>query len=701
MVSVGIVFEQNSDYVYSINTIMNQTYDSMELICTLYEGSNISAYDILECIRIHRRNNIERVHIILSKQKKTFKEHLQDILQECKGKYAFFLSSHDAFYTQNTISNVVDIAIQNKAGVCGNTVFYSDGQYLKSEGFSIPENGIGFCEIVQAIQKSFSFLFFTEDLKELSVVNKESSLLKISQSKEPCLRHEMKKSKETNSFLMLAAEKNNRFLNYTDSSYLQSFLQKIFRKELTKEIIQDEIKSVHDFIIGKQNGGHWNVTFSDKQMLYFLEQIGTIINHKFFQKQQLSKVFKEIKKISKKQIKIAMLTQEYYLWPSLKSVYDAAVADPRFSVDLIHIPFTHIRKKTNITKELECYRSAGYPIKRYDEYRLDQESPDIVVYMKPYDSIPKEFLFNNIDKVVRRGIYIRYAPSVNVIMDKQLKEYLFTLPAYFLMWKCLAYTKKEFMEAQRYSYQKGKEWLPIGHPRDDLSFDDLSREEKDYYIQLKSLVKEKTVFVWNTAAHMKIDDITSFGSFLEWGEKIIEAFQRDKTLFLIWRPHPLFFNALNEIWGEKKFKTFLNEVKKIDNIFIDEYKQYTPAILLSDAFISDMSSLIDLYIPSLKPIMLTKLSKRTLDGYDPAFLETVYLLKQTEDIKNFLEMCNHKAHIKEMIQREYALNNYFSLKTDKRVSENLLDFISQGIYKEEQLLFCKRREKKGDVSKFI
>lgn len=677
----------------------------MEIICSLYEGINISAYDILECIRVHRRNNVERVHIILTKQKKSFAEHIHTILEECKGEYVIFLSSHDAFYSQNAIANVVGMAAQNNMGICGNTVLYSDGEYLKNKEFPISEKGMFFSEIIHAIRESFSFLFITNELRRLSVSQQKGHeklcLFHLFQSNEPCLRHEIKNSKATDTIPTNTKEITNPFLNYTDSTYLQSFLQKIFKTELTKEKIGDEIKAVHDFIIGKQNGGYWNITLSDRQMLYFLEQIGTIVNHKFFRKQQLMKVLKEIKKISKGQIKITLLTQEYYLWPSLKSVYDAATKDPRFSVDLVHIPFTHIHKRTDMAEELECYRNEGYSIKQYDEYRLDQESPDVVIYLKPYDSIPKEFLFNNIDKVVRRGIYIRYAPSVNFIMNEQLVEYLFTLPAYFLMWKCLAYTKKEFIEAKRYSYQKGNEWLPIGHPRDDFTFDDLSKEDKDYYIQLKSLAKGKTIFVWNTAAHIKLDDISSYGSFLEWGEKIISAFQENKTLFLIWRPHPLFFNTLKEIWGLERYKTFLEQIRKIDNIFIDEYKQYTPALLLSNAFISDMSSLISLYIPSLRPIMLTKLSKQTSKNYDPAFLEALYLLEQTEDIKKFLYMCEHKIHIKESEQKEYALNNFFSLNSNKRVSENLLDFIAQGIYEEETVLFCERGEKEGDVGKFI
>lgn len=59
VVSIGIIFGQDSDHIYSINTIIDQVYLSMELICSFYEGINISSYNCMNKIILNNPKSLQ------------------------------------------------------------------------------------------------------------------------------------------------------------------------------------------------------------------------------------------------------------------------------------------------------------------------------------------------------------------------------------------------------------------------------------------------------------------------------------------------------------------------------------------------------------------------------------------------------------------------------------------------------------------
>ena len=180
------------------------------------------------------------------------------------------------------------------------------------------------------------------------------------------------------------------------------------------------------------------------------------------------------------------------------------------------MPFEHVRKKTSAADELNFYRKAGYPIKAYSEYDISKESPDVIVYMKQYDSVPEDFLIRNIDKVVRRCVYIRYAPFANVVMNSKIEELHFELPFYFVMWKALVFHKNELDIAINCSWRNGREWWPLGHRREDFTEKDFTEEERIYVEKLRKWAKGRKVFLWNTSHIMKDTELPPQGTFLEW-----------------------------------------------------------------------------------------------------------------------------------------------------------------------------------------
>lgn len=695
-VSIGIFFDEETDYVHTINLITAQNYKEMELICYLYEGIGISAYNILEIIRMHRTNNIKRVIIITDKKKIDFEKKIKKVQEQSTGKWIIFLKGNESLMSCDCIKKMVDTSIKYNKSILIKSVIKWKKIIIGFKGVGI-KNNFDENNVIRKIALGYIFLLKNQCIEEVS--RRERKNVEIKKINKFGVIH-IRKHKQTKK------ERKKVFkeykINCTNAIYLENFIDKIVNEIITKKEIISEINVAKNFICGKAKDGYWGLSQSDQGLLFYLDEIYKIqiscdVQHR---KEKIKTLKARIEDNKESFIKILMLTQEYYLWSSLKSVYDQAKSDERFLIDLVYLPFFHNQKRLKAEEEIQYYLDAGYDIKKWNDYDMAEKSPDVVIVMKPYDSIPIEYRMDNLDKIVRRAIYIRYAPSVNFALDAKLIELLFTLPAYFVMWKCLAYTKVEKENAKHYAYQRGKEWLEIGHPRDDFSVEDFNENDKEYYDFLIEKSKGRKVLMWNTAPQLVVEnEMEAYGSFLQLGENIIEiAKMNEKEIFLIWRPHPRFYEALMDEWGKEKTEDFFEKVREIKNIYIDEYKQYAPAMFCSDALISDTSSLIDLYIPMLKPILLTLPQNIEKDRLKKNFEDIVYLGSDYSNIKNFFDMVKMGEHKKICCQENYAKENYYSLTNSKSVAENLLDYIIEMMDREEKILFENREDRVGIIN---
>lgn len=703
MISVGVIVEQGlEEAIYCINTLLGQTYKKIEIIISIYEGIDVSIYDILECIRQNRRDNIVSVQIIDRKIRVPFKEQLEAIIDSSNGKGLCFISSKNALYDNNALEYMQAKLTEEVIIAYGQTiVFDKDGNYIgNSEVKDISKTILSFDRIIEDFSENRACLYNRTKLQEMISVGGQVSG-EVVKCDTPFLRYKkIEHGSKEEEWINDAREGQDLQLNFTDAVYLKALLQQTITGELKKDDLQEEVENVKSYIIGKQRGGVWELTDSDKVLIKFLDNMLLMHEHPIFLSWKLKRLLKEIDKYRFPKVKIAILVHEPSLWISVKSVYDCAQKDERFSVELIHVPFEHVRKKTSAADELNFYRKAGYPIKAYSEYDISKESPDVIVYMKQYDSVPEDFLIRNIDKVVRRCVYIRYAPFANVVMNSKIEELHFELPFYFVMWKALVFHKNELDIAINCSWRNGREWWPLGHPREDFTEKDFTEEERIYVEKLRKWAKGRKVFLWNTSHIMKDTELPPQGTFLEWGDSILNIFEQNADICLLWRPHPLFFSALEEIWGAEKVEYFSKQIREKENVYIDQQEQYLMAMWVSDALISDSSSLIDLYFPTLKPILMTKSSKYSLERFDREFINSIQIVIEKDDIQRFInDVVDAKNYSKEE-RLKLVKQSYFSYFHEKSVAETLLDKIIEGIEEEERIRLTEREIRTGS-KKFI
>lgn len=383
---------------------------------------------------------------------------------------------------------------------------------------------------------------------------------------------------------------------------------------------------------------------------------------------------------SRKKIKLLFLANEYCVWPSLKSIYTAALKSRKFEVKLVYVPFGNIQSE-KIEEEINEYKEKGYLIERFDEFDLDKYHPDILFYCKPYDEIVQEYQLDTIRPKGYRIVYSTYAMNT-IGMNEEVARYNFTLPLITCAWQNISFSRIHTEKFEQLSYGKSN-YIKSGHPRFDLRLKDLEVSEMNWYHEILRRADGRKVIMWNT--HHTIGDTGLWGCFLEnWETMLALMTQYEKDIFFIWRPHPLLFSKLIVEVGEKEAASIKNAFLNKENIILDQTADYLPAFLASAGLISEISSLVEEALVAGKMIYLN-IRKEREKYIEPRFMPVLYSNQNGESLESFcIDIINGRDN-KEKIRNEFVRSNYYFPRKSRTVGEELLDQIYKKILHENRV----------------
>lgn len=324
------------------------------------------------------------------------------------------------------------------------------------------------------------------------------------------------------------------------------------------------------------------------------------------------------------------------MWDSLESVWKAADADP--DCDAYVIPIPYFDKNPDGSFKEEHYEGDQYPdyvpITRYDEYNLEAKHPDVIYIHNPYDncnyvtSVHPYFYSQNLKNFTDMLVYIPYFILGEIDPDNQtsidnIKHFCFA-PGTIYADRVIVQSENmrqiyinEYLKAAKEIGLGGghvdrrfleKKFLGTGSPKIDKV---LHTKKEDLEIPdewLKVIVKPdgswKKIIFYNT----------SVSALLQHGEKVFqkmesvfEIFKENKDeVALLWRPHPLFEATIKsmrpQLW-EMYEKNKIRYVEESWGIY-DDTADIDRAIVISDAYYGDMSSVVQMYQKTGKPVLI-------------------------------------------------------------------------------------------------
>lgn len=330
---------------------------------------------------------------------------------------------------------------------------------------------------------------------------------------------------------------------------------------------------------------------------------------------------------------VVFLPYNASMWDSLESVWKAADEDPDCEAYVVPIPYYKLGEGKKV-KEI-CYEGELYPkdvpVVHYTEYDIALRQPDKIFIHNPYDewnhvtSIAPEFYSSRIKEFTDELVYIPYFvlgeidPANQTAIDN-MKHFCY-LPGTIHADKVIVQSEnmrqiyiQEYLKAAIFSGEKvtredlEKKILGLGSPKLDkvsnTRKEDLSIPEEWLRIIEKPDGSWKKIIFYNT----------SLGAFLKDSEMMLKKIkdvlrifkENEAEIALLWRPHPLMEQTIESMRPDllRAYKELTEAYREEGWGIYDDSADMDRAVVLSDAYYGDHSSVVQVYKETGKPIMI-------------------------------------------------------------------------------------------------
>lgn len=326
---------------------------------------------------------------------------------------------------------------------------------------------------------------------------------------------------------------------------------------------------------------------------------------------------------------VVFLPYKASMWDSLESVWQKENDDENTTALVIPIPYFD-RNPDGTPKEWH-YEGNDYPpevpVTSFEEFDFERNHPDEIYIHNPYDdmnyvtSVHPFFYSENLKKYTDKLIYIPYfvLAEPNLENEEELKH----IANYAISKGVLnadetivqsETMKKAYVEClvKRYGEQTREAWeykiKGYGSPK----FDRLLKkkdEEQEIPEEWKKIITKpdgtrKKIIFYNTSV---VAILNQEQKMIDKIKDVFAVFKENKDdVALLWRPHPLIEATLESMVPEilEQYRQIVREYKEEGWGIYDDTPNMDRAIIISDAYYGDGSSIVQLYEKLEKPIMI-------------------------------------------------------------------------------------------------
>ena len=327
-----------------------------------------------------------------------------------------------------------------------------------------------------------------------------------------------------------------------------------------------------------------------------------------------------------KREEIVFLPYKASMWDSLESIWKKESENIQHDVYVIPIPYFDKDREGKVCEmHYEGEQFPDYvPITSYRKYSLEKKHPDRIYIHNPYDghnivtTVHPDYYSSKLREQTEELVYIPYF----VLEEKEFYNpagisHFATTPGVVNAHKVIVQSeamKNAYVEAL--TQWAGEESRPIwekkiegtGSPKLDklrnTKREALEIPEKWSKVLTKKNGNTKKVVLYNN----------SVGTFLKEREKTILKLQRVLMVFeeqkdeiaLLWRPHPLMEATIKSTCPElfEEYRNIVQEYRDAGWGIFDDTADLDRAVVLSDAYYGDMSSVVELFRVLKKPVMI-------------------------------------------------------------------------------------------------
>lgn len=324
------------------------------------------------------------------------------------------------------------------------------------------------------------------------------------------------------------------------------------------------------------------------------------------------------------------------MWDSLESVYLKLKSAPEYDAYCVPIPYFDLNPDGSpgaLHYERDQYPK-GIEVTDWQVYDFEKRMPDEIYIHNGYDdwnlvtSVHPRFYSRNLKQYTDMLVYIPYFVLDEIDPDNQaavdgMKHFIW-IPGVIYADRVIVQSEKmkqiyvnEYLKVAKESGLKGehldRKYLEqkisgAGSPKLErvqrIQKEDLEIPQDWQKIIRKDDGTDKKIIFYNT----------SISALLEDGDKMLEKMERVFAIFrehkddvaLLWRPHPLIFSTIRamrpQLWTE--YSRIVEKYRQEGWGIYDDSADIDRAVVLSDAYYGDASSVVQLCKKREMPIMI-------------------------------------------------------------------------------------------------
>lgn len=310
------------------------------------------------------------------------------------------------------------------------------------------------------------------------------------------------------------------------------------------------------------------------------------------------------------------------MWDSLESIWKKLYEDSGWDTYVVPIPY-YDKNPDGSFKQMH-YEGNEYPdyvpVVDYRKFNLQTRHPDTIYIHNPYDdcnfvtSVEPAFYSKVIKNYTDELVYVPYFVCVN----DDVPEHFIILPGTIHSHKVIVQSEKvkeAYIEGfKKYADQNNisfevfgnldKKFQALGSPKMDKVFSVKSDDVCVPASWQKLIMDEKKVIFYNTTIQAFLDNSDSY---IDKMRRVFDIFRQYKDkVVLLWRPHPLMKETIQSLHPDiyDTYKELIKEYIEQGWGIYDDTPDIDRAIVLSDAYYGDMSSVVEMYKATGKPIMI-------------------------------------------------------------------------------------------------
>ena len=353
-------------------------------------------------------------------------------------------------------------------------------------------------------------------------------------------------------------------------------------------------------------------------------------------KKQLLRIENSVKNDVPVRKEIAFFPYKASMWDALESVYLAAKEDP--DCDAYCVPIPYYDRNPDRSLGQMHYEGREYPknieVIDWQTYNFEERKPDVVYIHNPYDDwnlvtcVHPRYFSVNLKKYTEELVYIPYFVLDEIEPDDQariegMKHFCF-LPGVVNADKVIVQSEKmkqiyvnEYLKAAQahglggYHLDRKKleeKFLGLGSPKLD-KVKNTKKEDLEIPAEWLKIIEKpdgswKKIIFYNTSIAALLEHNEKMLEKMEW---VFSVFKENKDeVALLWRPHPLIKSTVSamrpQLWVE--YEKLVNQYRQEGWGIYDDSSDMDRAVVLSDAYYGDASSVVQVYQQTGKLILI-------------------------------------------------------------------------------------------------